>query len=156
MPSGRVHFCIETGILAGCAIVGAGLVRRGSLSTESLLAFAFGFAFGMFFLSPDLDLTRSRPTRRWGWLSFLWWPYAKIFRHRGVSHHVIWGPLTRLGYLALIVGAVAAAVGALTGHRLAVGRLPIDGWAVLVGVYVPNVAHVLVDGAAAVLHRGRA
>jgi uncharacterized metal-binding protein len=156
MPFWKVHFGIEAGVLAGCAIVGAGLVRRGSLSSESLLAFAGGFAFSMFFLSPDLDLTRSRPTRRWGWLSFLWWPYAKVFRHRGVSHHVLWGPLTRLGYLALVAGAVAVAVGALTGRRLAVDRLPIDGWAVLVGVYVPNVAHVLVDGVAGVSHRRRA
>ncbi len=156
MPSGKVHFGFEAGVLAGCAVVAAGFVRRGSLSTGSLVAFACGFAFSMFFLSPDLDLTRSRPTHRWGWLSFLWWPYAKVFRHRGVSHHVIWGPLTRLGYLALVAAAVAAAVAALTGHQLAVGRLPVDGWAILVGVYVPNVAHVLVDGAAGVLHRRRA
>jgi uncharacterized metal-binding protein len=99
MPSGSVHFAVEAGLLAGCALVGVELVRRGSLATGSLVAFSSGFAFSMLFLSPDLDLARSGPMRRWGRLAFLWWPYAKLFRHRGVSHHVLWGSLTRLVYL---------------------------------------------------------
>lgn len=94
--------------------------------------------------------------RRWGRLAFLWWPYAKLFRHRGISHHVLWGPLTRLLYLTVVAGGVAAGVGALIGRPLSLGRLPIDGWAVLAGVYVPNVAHVMVDGVIGVFHRRRA
>jgi uncharacterized metal-binding protein len=148
MPSGRVHLAIETGVLVACAAGGAALAQRGSISYESLLAFSCGFAFGMAFLSPDLDLTRSRPTRRWGPLSFLWWPYAKIFRHRGVSHHVVWGPLTRLGYLALVVGGLAVAIGALTGLHMSLRLSDLGGWAALGGIYAPNVVHVAVDAVA--------
>jgi uncharacterized metal-binding protein len=155
MPSGRVHVAVEAGLLAGCTLAGVELARRGSLATESLVAFASAFAFSMLFLSPDLDLARSGPMRRWGPLAFLWWPYAKLFRHRGISHHVLWGPLTRLLYLAVVAGGIAAGVGALVGRPLRLGRLPIDGWVVLAGVYVPNVAHAIVDAAAGAFHRRR-
>jgi uncharacterized metal-binding protein len=155
MPSGKVHFGVEAGLLVGCVIVGAGLVRREALPAGSLVAFSCGLAFSMVFLSPDLDLARSGPMRRWGRLAFLWWPYAKLFRHRGISHHVLWGPVTRLVYLALVAGGIAAAVGALIGRPLRLGRWPVDGWAVLAGVYVPNVAHAMVDGAVGALRRRR-
>ena len=34
-------------------------------------------------ISPDLDTT-SRPTRRWGPLRVLWWPYRTLLRHRSL------------------------------------------------------------------------
>ncbi len=145
MPSGRVHFVAEAGVLAGCSVAGAALVAREHLAPTTLAAFSAGFAFAMLFLSPDLDLARSRPTRRWGALAFLWWPYAKLFRHRGISHHVFWGPLTRLAYLALLVVAAAAVVSAATGLRITPRDAPPEAWAALGGVYVPNVLHVLID-----------
>ncbi len=156
MPSGQTHLCIEGGILAACIVGGSVLTQQGAVSATLLAAFAGGFAFGMLFLSPDLDLSRSRPTRRWGPLSFLWWPYAKVFRHRGISHHVVWGPLTRLGYLAVVVGGLAAAIGAATGLRMT-ARVPMaEVWAAIAGVYVPNVIHVAVDAVGGRLRRRRA
>ncbi len=146
---------MEAGILAACVAGGGLLLLQGSLAIGALVAFASGFAFSMFFLSPDLDLVRSGPMRRWGRLSILWWPYAKLFRHRGISHHVLWGPLTRLAYLALFVIAVSAGVGAAIGHPLRLERLPVNVWAVLVGIYAPSVVHVLVDRASSAVRRSR-
>jgi uncharacterized metal-binding protein len=154
MPSGRTHLVIEAGILSAFAVAGAVLVRKGSLPIESLLAFLGGFAFSMIFLTPDLDLVRSRPTRRWGRLSILWWPYAKVFRHRGVSHHVVWGPLTRIAYLTLLAAATAVGASALFGSTVSFGRPRANVWAILAGVYVPNVVHAVVD-AVATRHRRR-
>jgi uncharacterized metal-binding protein len=153
MPSGRTHLGIETAVLALAVSVGAMWVRRGSLSAETLAAFACGFAFGMFFLSPDLDLARSRPAKRWGILSILWWPYARLFRHRGLSHHIFWGPLTRLAYLAVIAAAAYFALGAMMGRPVLPRLVHVEVLAVLLGVYTPNVVHVLVDGAGGVTRR---
>lgn len=154
MPSGRTHLVIEAGILSAFAVAGTVLVREGSLPTESLLAFLGGFAFSMVFLTPDLDLVRSRPTRRWGRLSILWWPYAKIFRHRGVSHHIVWGPLTRIAYLTVLAAAAAVGISALLGRPVSFGEPHANVWAILAGVYVPNVTHTVVD-AVATSHRRR-
>jgi uncharacterized metal-binding protein len=148
MPSGRTHLAIEAGVLSAFAAAGTVLVLRGSLPTESLLAFVGGFAFSMTFLTPDLDLVHSRPMRRWGRLSILWWPYAKMFRHRGVSHHMVWGPLTRMAYLTLLAAATAVGLGALLGLPLSLGRPDASVWAMLAGIYVPNVAHTVVDAVA--------
>lgn len=61
-----------------------------------------GILFGALWLSPDLDLDYSRPYRRWGPLRFIWWPYAQVFSHRGLSHHWFVGPASRLLYLAAL------------------------------------------------------
>jgi len=141
-----VHLAIEAGLLAVCVAAGAACVRRDLLASESLIAFAGGFAFSMLFLSPDLDLARSRPAKQWGVLSILWWPYARLFRHRGLSHHIVWGPLTRLVYLGALIAAVYGGLVAAVGMpALPQGALT-HGVAVLVGIYVPNVAHVVADG----------
>jgi uncharacterized metal-binding protein len=64
---------------------------------------ALAFLIGGLLLSPDLD-TRSRPTRRWGPLRLLWWPYRKVLRHRSLlSHGPFLGTLGRLVYLGALV-----------------------------------------------------
>jgi uncharacterized metal-binding protein len=153
MPSGRTHLVIEAGVLALCAAAGTVLVRGGAIPVASAGAFLGSFAFSMVFLTPDLDLVASRPTRRWGRLSFLWWPYAKIFRHRGVSHHLIWGPLTRIAYLLLLATGAAAAVGAALGRPLSFTTPHANVWAILAGLYLPNMVHTMAD--AALPTRGR-
>ena len=63
------------------------------------------FLVGGLWLSPDLD-TRSNPTRRWGPLRLLWWPYRRLLRHRSLlSHSPLLGTAGRLLYLlALVLG----------------------------------------------------
>lgn len=143
------------GVLAVCAAGSAVLVEAAKVSATTAAAFLGGFAFSMIFLTPDLDLVRSRPTRRWGRLSFLWWPYARLFRHRGVSHHLFWGPLTRIAYLLLIGLGAAAALGAALHRPLQLGVPNSNVWALLAGVFLPNVIHTLVDGVRARRHGRR-
>jgi uncharacterized metal-binding protein len=66
-----------------------------------------GYTVGWLFLSPDLDLPRSNPKRRWGLLGFIWIPYDQTHKHRGRSHWPLFGSLERLAYLALPVGIAA-------------------------------------------------
>ena len=54
--------------------------------------------FSGWMLSADLDLN-SAPSNRWGPLEFIWWPYRAIADHRGFSHWIIVGVLSRLAYL---------------------------------------------------------
>ena len=61
------------------------------------------FLVGGLWLSPDLD-TRSNPTRRWGPLRLLWWPYRRLLCHRSlISHTPLIGTAGRLLYLAAVL-----------------------------------------------------
>jgi len=66
---------------------------------EFYLPFAAGYVFGTFFLSPDIDLPGSRPSKRWSVLRCIWTPYQTLSRHRGISHLPLIGSFLRLIYL---------------------------------------------------------
>jgi len=151
MPSGRTHIRIETVALLAWSALATILFVRGIIPGSAVAAFLVAYLASMLFLSPDLDLRRSRPSQRWGIARILWRPYARIFRHRRLSHHLVLGPLTRIVYLALLT-ATALGLLRVLGHRFAaVPRLssPTIGAAVG-GVYLPNLTHILVDRLASV------
>jgi uncharacterized metal-binding protein len=147
MPSGRVHFRIESVLLAAWLALGGYLWNRGLVEGWWIGAFAIGYLLSMHFLSPDLDLSSSRAFRRWGILRLLWWPYAKLFRHRRSSHHWLWGTTTRLAYVLVVILFAGFVILWATGGTLRVGRLP--RWptfvAAAMGLYVPNLIHILAD-----------
>lgn len=62
-------------------------------------AMATGAFTGTLWMSPDLDLKQSLPTKRWGPLKGIWKCYAKKMKHRGLSHYLILGNLHRIWYL---------------------------------------------------------
>ena len=71
---------------------------------------ASAFVLGGLLLSPDLD-TRSNPTRRWGPLRVLWWPYRRLLSHRSlVSHTPLLGTAGRLAYLGTAVALLCLAL----------------------------------------------
>lgn len=113
VPSGRTHLKLDILLLVLITGVAAGyresLVDR--VGPEMVLhcgtAFLVAYVFSSLLLSPDLDLVRSRPAHRWGPLSWIWVPYAWLFRHRGVSHVPVIGTLTRVAYLAATLAALA-------------------------------------------------
>ena len=116
------------------------------LTTSFTYALIFGGTYlaSSLLLSPDLDLKENRARRRWGFLHFIWWPYVKVFKHRGMSHSLLFGPITRLGYLAFLVALVLFVL------KISLPQLSLNMSApVLVtlisGLYAPNVLHVLLD-----------
>lgn len=105
MPSGRVHNLIN---IAAYSVLAAGVLlatRQDLLTVTPVQALSFSVAFfaGTLLLSPDLDLADGPvdSKRRWGVLGVMWVPYGWLFRHRGLSHTWLLGPLTRLVYLGL-------------------------------------------------------
>ncbi len=143
MPSGERHLRLELVLWPAFAAAyywfDPDPVRLGS--------FALAYLIASLFLTPDLDLHKNGARRRWGPLGFLWVPYSKVFKHRGVSHHLLLGMVTRVGYLTLLAGT------GLAGAYYAGMTLPPVQWApnwplisaVAAGLYLPNVLHVLYD-----------
>ena len=113
------------------------------------------FLLGGLWLSPDLD-TRSNPTRRWGPLRLLWWPYRRLLSHRSlVSHSPLLGTAGRLIYLAALATGlclVAQPLGTpspqalwLAAQRLWQHHQPLL-LAVLTGVEASAWLHLIQDG----------
>lgn len=154
MPSGRIHLKLEIGLLFLLGIGGGVLCWRGVIPGLELGVFLLCYVFSSLFLSPDLDLWESRAVRRWGIGRVLWYPYSKIFRHRRTSHHLVFGPLTRIGYLGGLLLLGAWGWSALTGRGigLILPRKELIG-SILLGLYLPNQVHILVDRAWSRLNR---
>ncbi len=94
MASGRTHELINLAVLPPVVYY---------LSPNDLISFLGGYFVGTFLLSPDNDIYNSKPNKRWKILRFIWTPYTKIFKHRGISHIPIYGTVTKMLYLIGIV-----------------------------------------------------
>ncbi|WP_407356128.1 metal-binding protein [Methanolobus sp. WCC5] len=114
MPEGKTHDTINTIVLILVLSViylwkETNIVNL-YLDSYTILVFSAAYLFATFFLSPDLDIN-STPYKRWGRLRIIWWPYKVVFKHRGLSHHPLVGPLSIVMNLAIIVAAVLLLAG---------------------------------------------
>lgn len=137
LPSGRVHETVNLIALPPMLY----------FLPESLpkLPFAAGYLFGTFWLTPDLDLTTSRPSRRWGVLRLFWLPYSWLFPHRSLSHRPFLGALTRVLYLTSLAGLGLWALDSLGYHfqfNLPLGQ----GWlSLFAGILSADLLHLILD-----------
>lgn len=146
MPSGKTHLKIESLFLILWIGLSALLVLREWIMISQALLFLGSYVFSMFWMSPDLDLSKSVAFYRWGVLRWFWLPYAWIFRHRQTSHHPLLGPLSRILYIGIV------ALAAMFIYWLATGcpgpRLHLSVQAIVpicMGLYLPNLEHILAD-----------
>ena len=85
------------------------------LPKEFYIPFGAGYLVGTFLLSPDIDMPTSNPSKRWSLLRFIWYPYQKFSKHRGLSHVPVIGSLLRLFYItAVVVFLYFSLIGVLT------------------------------------------
>lgn len=156
MPSGKTHLRIEAMILVLWAAGSALLVWRELIAISQALLFLGSYVFSMFLMSPDLDLSKSDAFDRWGMLRWIWLPYAWIFRHRQMSHHLLLGPLSRILYMGTLVLAASFVFLLATGNPEPRLRLSIQVvWPVCLGLYLPNIEHILADRISTLRRRKR-
>lgn len=66
-----------------------------------LITFVSAFFYGTCFMNPDLDLIHQiKLFSLRGALTLPFRFYSKIFKHRGLSHSVLFGTITRIGWLS--------------------------------------------------------
>jgi uncharacterized metal-binding protein len=113
------------------------------LSRDFFPVFIVSYLFSLLWLSPDLDVDRgSGALRRWGPLRFLWYPYKELFSHRGISHSIILGPLTRIVYFGLVIWTAlwVLSIG-IPVPRISQETL----YPFALGMWLPDVLHCLLD-----------
>lgn len=147
VPNGRAHTiaCLATAAVSGCAIYFGNLA---SLTTSCNVA--EGALIGIL-ISPDLDiengnisnyyLRKISPPLAWLW-RWLWWPYGKLFRHRGISHWPIIGTGSRILYIVtwiMLITIILIMFGI---------RVPMQyDWAVtrILGLAIADIVHATMD-----------
>ena len=100
MPSGKTHIKINWIVLALINVLI--LAFHQDISIKNYFLFNIIFILTSYFISPDLDIDSS-VYKRWGLLRLVWWPYREIMKHRQTSHSIIWGPVSMLLYLTLLI-----------------------------------------------------
>lgn len=163
MASGRTHETLNLVALGGLAAAyaygraqGHGPAIDSLFPPETRAAFTLAYLLGTFLVTPDLDLAESsvRAKSHWGLMGLLWVPYGLVFKHRGLSHSWLFGPLTRLAYMVLMAIALAyllSALGPTFGYSFNVEAKLEDNWrelgaGALVGYYLSQWMHLLADG----------
>lgn len=109
MASGKFHdrFNLLTGSLIAGYLIGV------EKSIPVVVMFIIGWLISTLIFSPDTDIM---PKKRAGILQLFLYPYAILFKHRGISHNVFLGTLTRLIYgmcLLCLLAVVLAQMGYL-------------------------------------------
>lgn len=165
MPSGRTHEAINLtafGLLAGAYAFarsqGYTSNYEAVLSGGTLGMFAASYLVGTFLVTPDLDLAENnvRAKDHWGLLGMLWEPYGKMFKHRGLSHTWLVGPLTRLLYMAVVILGLAYLISFAApyfGYAFSVRAELSENWrelaiGALAGYYLSQWLHLIADGVA--------
>lgn len=97
MPDGRTHAASTIVLAASGAVIY--YQAFGSALDAALLG--IGITTGIA-LTPDLDMS-DNPKNLW---QALWWPYGKLFKHRGWSHVPVVGTITRVFYSLWWIPAV--------------------------------------------------
>jgi len=121
MPDGVTHFA--AGVCAGGM---AAVALDWFAGAAVAVPFAIGCGVGLL-ITPDLDLEGATFTEQAlrripvvGWMyQAAFYPYAMAFKHRGLSHNLLLGTVTRIAYvaaLAFVMLALASGVASWTGR----------------------------------------
>ena len=147
MPSYSSHLIVNFSLLGALFVI---YQFAGSpLTTLQLALFLVFYILGSVIITPDLD-SKSEASRRCGVACV---PYRKLFKHRGLSHHPLWGIASRILYVALLAFIV------LWLAWLFGWRFEIDGGSALTfirmyvkeigagaaGLFLANLFHIILD-----------
>lgn len=100
MPSGKTHIKINWIVLVLINVLIIAFSQ--DISINNFILFNIIFILTSYYISPDLDINSS-VYKRWNILKVIWWPYREIMKHRQMSHSFIWGPISILVYLTIII-----------------------------------------------------
>jgi uncharacterized metal-binding protein len=148
MADGKTHDAVGLA-LTPLAIVAAVAAANHFQNPRLIWVGAIAYIFGITHLSPDIDL-KSNPWRRWWLLRWIWWGYQEACPHRGFSHNIMIGTLSRVVYLALPILMVLLVSGqqeAVLGNAI---TLTLIYWqeilTALVALEVSAWVHLILDG----------
>ena len=116
------------------------------------LVFGIGYIIGTVYITPDLDTNSSV-------YNPLWYIYKLLFKHRGLSHNIFIGFITRLIYLGLVFYGIWYALNYffhIPNNIIEAATLLYDQETAILlveGLAVANSLHVVIDVVSTTLKR---
>lgn len=111
--------------------------------SQEVIIFAIAFIYTTLFANPDMDLaSKIKLTSLRGFLSFPFRLYSKVFKHRGLSHHVLWGSLTRIMWIGAFFAFLMWFLG-IKWQLFPANTLYI--YIALFGIFSADIAHIALD-----------
>ena len=117
---------------------------------EWSLTFSLAFLYGTFFMSPDLDLAEKiRLFSLRGFLTLPFRSYSKFFHHRGLSHSILFGTLTRILWLSLWAVILFFVIyQSLPSTKPIIASFQAHKWFFIYGIsglFAADISHILLD-----------
>ena len=138
MPSDKIHTKVNLLMLV---IILIAMFAVGLKDVKLIIVFVLTYLFATYFLSPDMDI-ESAPYKRWGVFRVLWYPYKELFRHRGISHHPIGGPVSLLLNLFIILLPLLVFAKVILGIQ---GISTEIVGVIIIGCLLPIEMHIITD-----------
>ena len=148
MSNYRTHTLVNLLVALPLCVAGAALFTK--LPTPLIATFVGCLVYGTLFMNPDMDLAHQIKLKSIrGLLSFPFRTYSMVFKHRGLSHSLVFGTLTRLLWVAMYAIAILYIV-----HKILPIALPLKKWllhykhyyaAGFVGFFVADLCHLIMD-----------
>jgi uncharacterized metal-binding protein len=111
MANGSVHF--RANVLCGLSTMALLNINNSTINIDNIqihidtIQVSIGLLLGTI-ITPDYDfdkiyikkIIKKIPVLGFFW-NLYWYPYSKLFKHRGLSHNLLLGTITRVLYLSL-------------------------------------------------------
>lgn len=73
------------------------------IKTTFIIIFTLSFIYSTLFMNPDVDICdKIKLFSIKGFFTIPFRLYAKVFKHRKTSHHIIFGTISRIGFLLIL------------------------------------------------------
>lgn len=146
MTSGRRHARYTFSIFMLTVLAGIAITVLVPSELTALIAVSMtAGAIAGHLITPDLDLRRrTHEERRLGLLwTILWYPYAVVMQHRGWSHTVPQGTLSRMIYIGVPLAGLLWLAGLRPGN-VSVQLYCVVGFAA--AWFIQDLSHLTLDG----------
>lgn len=114
------------------------------LTDTQLGVFLISYFVGSIVITPDID-TRSQASKKCGIFCV---PYRWFFTHRGISHNWIYGVVTRIVYVMLIIVFFIALIYGLPKISIFINILfsyKLEILSIVLGLFLSNLFHIMAD-----------
>lgn len=123
------------------------------IDQKSALIFALSFAFSTLFMSPDADVANKvKLFSVRGLFSFPFRSYSWFFKHRGVSHTILIGSITRIIWMMLFFLVIIAVINYQLLENLDFYQIYLKNKNLIhftfFGVVLADICHLLLDSKA--------
>ncbi|MCH9631258.1 MAG: hypothetical protein S4CHLAM37_12800 [Chlamydiia bacterium] len=131
-------------------LAAAGVYLYMNPTNMQLIVFVSVFLYATLFMSPDMDVANKI---RWlslrGLLSIPFKSYARVFKHRGISHSIFLGTLTRIlwlfGFCAIVLYFCDVFFIARTKAEIFYKMYKKELLFALLAVFLADIGHIFLD-----------